>query len=69
MLEPTQAYETLEVYFAPDRNAETQREKMRTDATTWAYIMRAEKISRADTWLAYHSTLAYPLLPTPSHKY
>jgi hypothetical protein len=64
-LEPFQAYETLGVFLAPDGNTDAQVHKMRNAADLWADQMRTGKVSRADAWLSFSSTiyrtLVYPL--------
>jgi hypothetical protein len=64
-LESFQAYETLGVFLAPDGNTDVQAQKMRNAADLWADQMRTGKVSRADAWLSFSSTiyrtLVYPL--------
>ena len=67
-LEPSQAYETLGVFLAPDGNLNSQFKKMLKAVTTWVDGLRTGKLSREEVWLALQSTilrtLYYPLPPS-----
>jgi hypothetical protein len=60
-----QAMTTLGVDLAPDGNLEQQARKMKDSAILWADQMRTGKLSRTESWIAFHSTLwrslEYPL--------
>ena len=64
-LEPSQAYETLGVFIAPDGNSDDQFNKLLTLAKKWSDSMRTGSIHRREAWLAVISTiltsLSYPL--------
>ena len=65
-LEPHQAYETLDVFLAPDGNLSEQFNKMRVAAVQWADGIRTGNLHKEEVWIALQSTilrtLAYPLL-------
>jgi hypothetical protein len=64
-LEPSQAYETLGVYLAPDGILDAQIEKMSKSVMNWVDGLRTGRLSKDDAWLAVQSTilrtLYYPL--------
>jgi hypothetical protein len=64
-LEPHQTYETLGVFLSPDGNLDAQVKKRKEAVTKWVEGLRTGSISKAEVWIALHSTimrtLIYPL--------
>jgi hypothetical protein len=61
-LEPHEAYETLGVFLSPDGNLDAQVKKMKEAVKKWVEGLRTGSISKAEVWIALHSTITRTLM-------